>query len=390
MDRTTLENDLIDLLDGKLPPERADRVRRALSADPGLRRQVEKMAEDRRGLGRLRQADERRERSDPGGVRDAVRSAVEMAEREGLVGRPSPMGARARGNRGGGRHIVAAVALVAMLGVVVGVSVLLGFKGKELADSVAGGGPRAHMKSEAKDFSFEASGAPRASGQAGSQGLPSAAGGENSTSMALAEDQGRRVSESLAEDRERLESWSAEAMARVGGDPSSAWRAFPSAEQTETSLARARSGEMSLEDAAVLAFTHRLRVVIPDVASGASTEKIRDSLFGRPALHESASAATAPGFTGLGRDESSPAAGRSWSLDVRASLDPERAAVRGALAEIIERLAASSATRPRFEVVDEDPAAALPAVSIDDVLWWTRPASDWTRGVSLRVDVVAK
>jgi hypothetical protein len=385
MDRTTLENDLIDLLDGRLPPERAKRVREALSSDPALHRLVERMAADRRGLGRLRQADEHRERARTEGVRDAVRAAVEAAERDGLLGHR----AQARGKRNSGRHLVAAAALVGVLTLVVGVSLLLGFKGDRLAESVIGGRPGVRGVVKQPEARYTDAEPASAGGEVGPVG-PSGEAGKPSQAMALAEDQGRRVSRELAEDRRRLDSWLADATSRVGGDPLLAWRALPSAEETEAALARSRTGELSIEDAAILAFTHRLRVVVPAAQGDPTAEKAREAFSGKPVFAENASASSSSVVIGATQARAIPAAGRSWSMDVRASLDPERAAVRGALAEIVAKVVGSGLEKPRFEVAEVDPAAALPAVTIDDVLWWTHPASEWSREVSLRVDVVVK
>ena len=102
------ESDLLHLVEGTLPPERRDAVRRALESDPALLRSVERLVADRRGLRVLG-------RETPGAPPGLLEDAIAGAERDALLpGAGAPV--RARTGPGRRTYAIAAAALLVVVG----------------------------------------------------------------------------------------------------------------------------------------------------------------------------------------------------------------------------------------------------------------------------------
>lgn len=406
MDRERIEHDLIDLLDGRLAPDRVGPLRAALAADPSLRALAEAMAADRRDIAALARRDENRVRRDSAGSLAAVREAIEHAERQELLGATGS--SRRRPRRVIWTPMAAGVAAVITVGLLAGTVTMLATRpsGDEAA--------RRAFKGEkvAPETQFEdavPAGAALADvGASGSLTSTAAEAPAGAIDAALAKLAGvtDAPGEHRSADEVLTELWANQAAAQLRGDLAHGLLAVPSRAQLDEARVRAqRTGAVSVDDAAVLAFGHRLRLVVraPEGSSDAVT-------VARSAVSGDASP-TAGFATGLGgfynrqggpttpahrasrssapATELSPASGdsSSWTVRVTAPLDADRASLAQALRDLQTNLAAAGMPGARFELVDDQSSAAIPATGLDDVLWWTRPPSAWGRAVSVPIDV---
>lgn len=399
MDRQRLEHDLIDLLDGRLAPDRVGPLRAALAADPSLRALAEAMAADRRDIAALARRDESHARRDTAGSLAAVREAIEHAERQELLG--SPRKASRRPRRVMWTPMAAGVAAVIVVGMLAGTVTMLATR--------PSGDAKARQAFKAEKVAPDADGEKHAAGTV----LAGAAAPSSLTSTAAEAPVGA-IDEALAKlagasdapgerrsaDEALTELWSNEAAAQLRGDLAKGLLAVPSRAQLDEARLRAqRTGEVSIDDAAVLAFAHRLRLVVraPEGSSDAVTVA-RSAVSGHADQLPAArfSMGSEGFFNRMGPATSaapaSPAAAAatpdaSWTVRVTAPLDAERTSLAQALRDLQTNLAAAGMPGARFELADDQPSAAIPATGLDDVLWWTRPPSAWGRAVTVPVDV---
>jgi hypothetical protein len=400
MDRERLEHDLIDLLDGRLAPDRVGPLRAALAADPSLRALAEAMAADRRDIAALARRDESHARRDTAGSLAAVREAIEHAERQELLG--STRRASRRPRRVMWTPMAAGVAAVITVGLLAGTVTMLATRPSGDAD--------ARRAFKAEKIAPDADGEKHAAGTA----LAGAAAPSSLTSTAAEAPVGA-IDEALAKlagasdapgerrspDQALTELWSSEAAAQLRGDLAKGLLAVPSRAQLDEARARAqRTGEVSIDDAAVLAFAHRLRLVVraPEGSSDAVTVA-RSAVSGHadhlPAARFSMGSEgffnrTGPAASDVPASQATAAAASpdaSWTVRVTAPLDAERTSLAQALRDLQTNLAAAGMPGARFELADDQPSAAIPATGLDDVLWWTRPPSAWGRAVTVPVDV---
>ncbi len=101
-DQTITVQDILDIVEGQVAPERVEIVRMALRNDPSLARHIERMVADRRGVHALVQAAQRSATPDLG----LVAEAVMRAEREQLMEEVLPGRSRQAGGGGGVVRVV--------------------------------------------------------------------------------------------------------------------------------------------------------------------------------------------------------------------------------------------------------------------------------------------
>ena len=108
------ERDLLDIIEGQLPPERAEVVRRALESEPRLARKLAALSQDRKAVAA---SFARAAESAPAGL---ARGAVTLAEREGLLGNSTTGLRRVESTRNLPQMRFAAAVLVSTVAALIG------------------------------------------------------------------------------------------------------------------------------------------------------------------------------------------------------------------------------------------------------------------------------
>lgn len=375
MNTQPLEHDLLDLVEGRLAPDRVEAVRAALSKDPAMLRMVEHMVADRRGIVDLSKATAQASRADRSAAEAIVREAIERAEREALFA------SGASGRRRRFSPIAAAAAMVAVVGLAAA-SVTWYLLERNKADQLA----------DAKKI--ERSGEARMTPMDESDAAPAFVG------PALPEREGVS-SESHRESREvaSLPSWFksnpdphaketvrswAESVEKTLSEPDA--KAESASEIAARALARIQSGgssRLGIDEAAALSLSRRLRLVVP--AAGLDWSRRRAEIV-------SAAIRAAPrGDASADAAENSLERGE-LNVEVNAPIDTELAALRDALGDMRKRFGEPGAEGGWFELdgTGDDEAPALPSLRLNDILWWSNGPSAWRPGVSVRVRVEAR
>jgi hypothetical protein len=365
MNRSDLENDLQDLIEGRLPADRADAVRAALESDASLVRLVRGLMADRSGLIGLGRATEQAARADRAAGEEMVREAVARAEREALVGGST------RGGRRRWRPIAAAAAVVVGVGLLAG-----GLTYLTLA--------REHrlLQSEIKRQERASGGRfevvepePRKPGEGTVLAAdPAEPPPTEEVKVASLPSWINLDSDPLAEEAVRV--WTREA-----------WRTFardaPKVDHDAVALAaleRIRAGgsrRLTLEEAAALARTRSLRLVVPK--GGVDWLRRRSEAY--------AAAPPPPPGAEVATSADGPAASDEVRVTVRSTLDPDLAGLRDGLADLRQRLGGGDDGWFEIEEGDVASAGALPSSALGDILWWSNEPSAWTPGTSVVVRV---
>ncbi|MDX2115694.1 MAG: hypothetical protein SFZ24_08760 [Planctomycetota bacterium] len=380
MDARRFEDDLADLIEGRLDPDRAPRVREALGADAALAARVAAMVEDRRALAASGSAEPL--------DRGLVRAALAQAEHEALHGE-TPREQRAR-RRGRGRSLAVAGSLAAVLVAAAGGAIGLLALGRE-ARNEAPDRPRPVVQMDtipeeelaaavqptrpaelelASGFSRQAASAAGIAGETVEQLAAGAAdlmGPPEPEVIAEAEAVPAWMSLGSEEgSRDLIDAWSSEATEL--NDSASAEAAERLRLAGEAALERVRGGgpaELTLDEAAALALTHRLVIV-----------------GGRSAGAVASAGARSGAISGPGE-----------SVLVVAGVDAARAELRDELERVLRGFSGASGTGParlRLAGTEADASGVLPATALDDVLWWSggRPV-DGPGRVSIRVEILS-
>lgn len=374
METHGLEHDLLDLIEGRLAPERVEAVRRALSRDPALLRAVERMVADRRGLIELGKATAQASMG-RAGAEAMVREAIDRAEQEMLFAHTEARGARRR-----------LTAIAAAVGIVVAVSLLASGltwyvvrqnQATQLAIASKGEGKGARMTDVDGDETQTGAGTVLA------EGLPETGPATGGTPVASLPSWVQPTSDPMA--KEAVRSWTRSVEETLAALPSSGAGANggspAGAAAGNRALERVRAGgdkRLTLEEAAGLALTHRLRLVIP--AAGTDWNRRRAEVAAAAAKGTTAGVAADVADSALERGE--------LRVEVTAAMDPENAGLRDALGDLRKRLGGASPDAWfELESTDPDPSAAEPSLRLADILWWSNAPSAWTPGVSVRIRV---
>lgn len=368
----TFEQDLLDLIEGRLPADRVESMRAALRADPALARKVQAMVADRAAI---RQASLSAERDAPRGL---VADAVTRAERETLLN-PNALSAKSR--RMPARRIAAMLAVTLILGAALTGSVMFlssdrGSPENRLAASTpsptksARGGtfevPNFDAPARSPSAPLPDLGAIRSNGAS----APSSPPAFSDTADDLP--QTPSASRSVPSAQEQVARWNREVAQKIAGESGAEGR---TASAPASAAPNATVGGMRLAEAARLAVEGRLRIT--------TTRRQDNAAFAR------AQSGAAPG-AGPTSEQRTP---DSFTVELTTRYDPELSALQDALAALAERLAGDSfgpRGQVRFTAAPvgaSDAAPAIPSFRADDVLWWTRPVSTWERAISVQAPV---
>lgn len=369
MSRQPLENDLLDLIEGRLAPDRVEAVRAALAGDAALLRSVERMVAHRRGMIELGKATEQAARADRSAGLEVVREAIGRAEREALVCSEGVAGRRRIG------PWAAAIGMVAAAGILAaGLTWYLMEQGEaeRLADK-----RKVERSGQARMSAADVPASPKTAAEASPppEALPT---------IASLPSWIHTNPDPLA--KEAVRAWTKEVEANLAqsGDESGSTRAAG-----ERALGRIKSGglaRLSVEEAAGLAMTRRLRFVVEPSGvdwSRRRAEVMSAAIRGGPQGSVSADAAE----VSLSRGD--------LKIEITAPLDSELAGLRDALGDLQKRFGGPDGESGWFELDSstEDAAAApsaLPSLRLNDILWWSNGPSAWRPGVSVRVRVEAR
>lgn len=363
MDHSPHETDLLDLIEGSLSPDRAERVRASLASDQVLLRRVNRMITDRRVLIDLGDASERAARADRAGASELVGAAVAQAEREALLGPKS----RARKTRSAA---AAGVALFLSVGLVAaGVALFIRAENTDVGSKRETGRryfSEGKQERGPKRGFTEPEKRPGAPGDTENGVSPDVPLGLPLWVKPVQDDLSTKVTED----------WIREVRGKLARETAGASTMSSLARAAIERVSRGGSRELSVEEAAAVAPTHRLKLIAP---SG-------DALRARARLAE---------LPGLSAREAAPGAvpgERVFMARINAALEPGHAALQDELELLRSRIAVPFGPQPRYEL-DGDGASGgepLPSGGVDDVLWWSKSPGDWKRGLSLliRIEVV--
>lgn len=357
-----LEEDLLDLIEGRLAPDRVEVVRAALSADAQLVARVERMVADRRAIVELQRVTVAA--SDRARSLEAVRAAIAASEAAALF---TPQFARRP------RRISA---LAAGLGMVAAAGVLAaGVTWYLLAES------RATQLADQKKVDASAGSRMTESPEASSPPVPGQgvlAPGESLADSAAVATMPSWINMQRDEHaRSAVQAWTQEAERELRrAEPSES--AAVIAERTLARLDSGGSARLSLEEAAALAMSRPIRLVVQ--ASGLDWSRKRAEIFG------SASRSAAGDAVSVAADQALPPDG--LAIELNAPLDPERTGLRDALDELARRYAGPTGEDAWFELDRaSEGSIVLPSLKLNDVLWWSNAPATWRAGLSLRVRI---
>lgn len=364
----SIEQDLLDLVEGRLPPERVESMRAALRADPALARKAQAMIADRARVQRMTIQDQQ---TAPAGLVD---DAVTRAERDDLL---HTVVRRRDDAAASSRRIAAMIALALLLGgVLTGSVVFLSSRGAPAGNHLARSDSTPRSQPPPGTFivpEANQTARPIAPPLPDLLAAPSTPAvwreSELSPSGRRAEAQTPPIGTSgIPSAHDVVAQWNREVAEKIAGEGSASAgsRAFD-----------AIVGGMRLSEAARLAMEGRLRI----------TTSPRDPLTAARGLQAGVSLG---GGTGQIVELASP---DSFTIELTTRFDPELVALQDALAALADRLAGDgfgSRGRVRFSAAPEGDSEVAPAIAsfrADDVLWWTRPASTWERAISVRAPV---
>ncbi|MBL8747491.1 MAG: hypothetical protein JNK58_14190 [Phycisphaerae bacterium] len=374
MSRHPLENDLLDLIEGRLaPPDRVESVRAALSGDRALLRRVEQMVADRRGLIELEKATLQAARADRGAAIELVREAIERSERDALIG----LEGRPRKRRL--PAIAAAIGVVAAAGLLAGGTTWIVLE-QNAANRAAEQhkierSSQAHMSNLADPV--RSTSAP--AGEAGVSGDTAGASAGEPLEPPIAAMPTWINTNPDPHAKEAVRSWAAQVEKTLAEPVDSNASLVEAGERALRRVESGGSGRLSIDEAAGLVLTRQLKFVVS--ASGLD--------WGRRRAEVLASAMRSRAGAEASADASDESFRRGeLEIEVTAALDPEHAALRDALSDLQRRFGGPTGESGWFEL---DPAAdgpaALPSLGLNDILWWSSGPSAWRPGVSVRVRV---
>lgn len=359
MTPSELEHDLIDFIEGDLPPERLPSVKHALASNPALARTVQGILDDRRRLSELARATELAARADRQGALDMIRQALARAERDALLEPRTQPAVRAHDRPPRRRwHLLAAAAvllLASIASVLITRAALNAQRARELAAArkVERAGQAVILTPESP------SSTPAPSEPATIGTLPSWISDVNDPIADAA-----------------MQSWQTELAQPRHDDP-------PIDELALAHAARARldnggAPSLAIDEAAAVALIARLRLVI--------RADSKDLAARRPDNHPTR--AFAARFLPPPDETKTQAAPDSEGpvLELTVPIDPDRAALRDALESLRATLAGPDPTDAWYEI-DPTPSnpSLLPALDLRSILWWANRPADWTRAVSIRI-----
>lgn len=372
MDPSTLESDLLDLIEGRLAPERQESVRAALSKDPVLLREVRAMVEQRQRLVELGRASIRASSADRAAALSMVEEAISAAEREALV---ASAGSRLATGRPRVRPFVAALSGVAAV-LLVAVTITVFFaqrsdrerrayenKIRRTADARM---TPAMIEGEADASNAAASAQP-------SPPVPFALD-EGSTPPPVGALPSWVHHDADPASRAAVKEWTASVEQALELGPRTDQKAI--AESAIKRLETGGSARLSLDEASALAGTYPIRLVVQRSAFDASRQ--RAELLRLAGGLSQASLA----------DQPAPDKVDAFVASVDARKDSEGAGVRDALESLRARLSHGADDHAWFELVSTDAQAdAIPSRRIEDILWWINRPAAWSPGITIRVPV---
>lgn len=301
------ENDLLDLIEGRLPAERVEIVRAALMGDRELLARVEGMVRDRRVL-------QESAASDPRAPRGMTQESIARAERDALFGTGRPSRRTLRG-----RPVLVGLAMAAGVALVAGgVALTLSSMSRpgKIIHTVYGNSGAAPQKIEPEP-------------------VPESA-------VASAPWTPPEPIAVVPKPDEQIDAWTRQ-LAEAPADPSPA----DSAEISPAWLT---------DETVRLAMEGRLKLEVPAGVLVAQEDS---------------------------RDTPLCAIDRPRLLAVRFKTDEGADGLRRALGRLPSRIPGvmSALIRATERPTGTDESAAVEPISLDpeDVLWWTRPASEWAR-----------
>ena len=343
------DDDLLALIEGELAPERIERIRTVLMRDPALMRRLEAMQRDRAQMQRVEQLWAAQPHAlDPRVISDAV----EQAEREALLhvgsvrdtsnARHRPVKARRR------RQVTMLASLVLGAG-------LLGLWSWLLIGHTRQPTPVELAAQPSTSQSAQPTLALGNIERAELAGPPAIF-----DSVATADPVQTQPSDSSS-DESLTDAWLKSAgLATAQPEP---------ALEIEPAVA---SG-LSLADAARLALEGRLKLI---------TDRPPGTVVKAMAAGPSATPLAGPvlDLGSLGSLDRT----REITLRVSPSADSQRDMERE-LSLTVQRLAVTSGASIRFVALDRVATPPGPSMTFDDILWWSRPASQWRPRIEIRV-----
>jgi len=408
-DQTITVQDILDIVEGQVAPERVEIVRMALRNDPSLARHIERMVADRRGVHALVQAAQRSATPDLGLVAEAVmRAEREQLMEEVLPGRSRQAGGGGGGGEGGeggrrrGGRLAAMIALALLLGGAIGGAAWMlnagprserGPLALEHADRGAHnrkGGTFVAMSDEATpdkppglptEFGAGIDFPAMRSALSPPPGVPARARPAGDPSYAP----GRFATLPLGPTGVDITGWSEELRRSLVTEARTVPRsASAPAAAGVGAVESPRAGEqqrrMSPIEAARLAVEGRLRIVVGARDAVAYTNQARVYA----AVGASSQVVAPPS-----RSEAGPI---KFVVELRVRMDSELAGVQDAIAALTQRLGGEG-FGPRADVRLTEAAGeqgvgpAGPSLLVDDVLWWTRPVTNWEWTIAVRAVV---
>lgn len=356
------ENDLADLIEGRLSAERSAAIREMLRGDPALVRALEGMLRDRK----LLKGEGKRSVRLPAGF---VEEVIARAEREALLGAPAGE-ARGRSTARGRRHRVLGVLALAggASALLVGILLAVVQRNSIERSRARSAEVAAALELDRPDSTPLAPGSPGSPGSPGALGAPAPSGAGGASMLMDPGEIKYARTDTIRPDGSTI----------YDADPF-----VPPSEVTDPSVrAWTRDVEQKLEAEAratvavdvgwvtdemvMLAVEGRLKLVVPDDV-GLSNVRAEG-------------ADPQPGFAGdapaVSSEVGEPA---SKHVVLRYRTDDGLSGVRRAIAEYVCGLGVTTPARLSAARAEETLGGPGPATDAEQVLWWLAPASTWAR-----------
>lgn len=348
------DDDLLALIEGELAPERIERIRTVLMRDPELMRSLEAMQRDRARLQHTGQSWSAHTAPDASRL---VRDALEQAEREALL---HVGGARqhAANRHRGGRHSSSRRATM-LAGAIVGLIAVAGaswivFERTKPSQQIAEA-PKLKTRGDEPALVI-----------APPTALAELAGPPSVVDTGITTPTFADAAPALP-DTSLTEEW----LRSAGMTP-----ADTVADSAASRESGAR-GTLTISQAAQLALEGRLKLVTDRSPSSVATAM--------------ASVPSQPGpLAGPTLDLSSmfgESATREVTLRVSPGSDFQKE-LEHELARTVQQLVLGSGASIRFVAVDRPGPLPAPSMTFEDILWWSRPTSEWRQRVEVRIPLV--
>lgn len=363
MSVSPLEHDLLDLIEGRLAPDRAESVRAALTRDPALLRRIERLVADRKGIIELGRVGVRATASDRDSALEQVREAIQRAEREALFVPP------ARAHRRRVSPIAAAVVVMLTVGLIAGGMTWFGVRRTEWYRM-------AEVEKAKRTSTGMITVAPPTDPADAAAGT--LIGPPQSVPIATLPSWINTGVDTMS--AEAVRSWTGDLERRLTSETAAESDPAPAG---EAALGRIRSGgdaRLTLDEAVGLALSHPLRLVV----RGGPAEGSFDALADRstPVTGAAAGSESTPLRADAERGDR--------LVEVRAALDDHRLALRDALGNLQRRFAPMHTDHAWFELDPSSESAGgvvMPSLRLNDILWWSNAPTAWQPGVSIRVRI---